>query len=62
MKDSLHDYVIDQLQGAKGQWPTVARESGVNIRTIEKIARREISDPGVSFIEKLARYFQARAA
>lgn len=62
MKGSLHEYVIDQLQSTKGQWPTVAEESGVNIRTIEKIARREISDPGVSFIEKLARYFQTRTA
>lgn len=27
-------------------------------RTIEKIARREIEDPGVSHIEKLAVYFR----
>lgn len=36
--------------------------SDVNIRTVEKIARREIADPGVSHIEKLANFFREREA
>lgn len=47
-----------ELQAAKGRWTAVADGSGVSARTIEKIARREIKDPGVSHIEKLARYFR----
>lgn len=59
---SLHDYVIEQLQAAKGTWPRVAEASGVSRRTLEKIARREIVDPSVSHIEKLAAYFRKRKA
>lgn len=49
---------MDRLEKAKGGWPTVAEGSGVSLRTLEKIARREIKDPGVSHIEKLAGYFR----
>jgi len=60
MKTSLHDYVIAQLQATRGEWQAVADGAGVSRRTLEKIARREIRDPGVSHIEKLAAYFRAR--
>lgn len=60
--ESLHEYVVSQLQATKGRWTVIATESGVSRRTIEKIARREIADPGVSFIERLARYFREREA
>lgn len=62
MSFPMHDYVLRQLEGAKGRWPKVAEESGVSIRTIEKIARREIIDPGVSHVQKLADYFLLEAA
>jgi len=62
MSDSLHDFVVDQLQDWKGRWPEVARGSGVSARTIEKIARREVIDPKVSNVEKLARYFREHKA
>lgn len=55
---SLHDFVVENLQRAKHRWPQVARDSGVNYRTLMKIATRETIDPGVSHIEKLARYFR----
>lgn len=58
MHASMYEYVLDQLSRAKGRWPAVAEGSGVSRRTIEKIARREIEDPGVSHIEKLARFFR----
>lgn len=60
MNTSIHQYVLEQLQAYKGQWRIVAEESGLSRRTIEKIARREIPDPGVSKIETLAAYFVAR--
>lgn len=56
---SMYEFVLSQLQATKGNWPTVARESGVSFRTVEKIARRQIKDPGVSHIQKLADYFRA---
>lgn len=58
MKQSLHEYVLERLEASKGRWARVAEGSGVSRRTVEKIARREIVDPGVSHIEKLARYFR----
>ncbi len=54
----MHEYVLRELQAAKGSWPEVAERSGVSQRTLEKIARQEIVDPGVSHIEKLASYFR----
>lgn len=56
--ESLHDYVLRNLKAYRGRWPMVAKESGVSRRTLEKIARSEIKDPGVSHIEKLAAYFR----
>lgn len=58
MQESIYEFVLERLEGTKGQWPRVARESGVSRRTIEKIARKEVKDPGVSLIEKLAAYFR----
>ena len=51
---------MDQLQRSKGRWRQVAQGAGVSRRTIEKIARREIEDPGVSHIEALAAYFKSQ--
>lgn len=62
MEQSLHEYVLEQLLASRGRWSEVAEESGVSKRTLEKIARREIKDPGVSHIEKLAAYFRGQSA
>lgn len=62
MGDSIYQYVLDELQAVKGTWPTVAEESGIPLRSLEKIARREFKNPGVMQIEILARYFRNRAA
>lgn len=53
----IYDYVLERLASSRGQWPAVAEGSGVSRRTLEKIARREIADPGVSHIQSLADYF-----
>ena len=64
----MYDYVLKELEASKGRWQEVADGSGVSKRTIEKIARKEIEDPGISHIEKLDLYFrrieakEARAA
>lgn len=58
MNESLHEYVIAQLESVKGTWPTVAAQTGISVRTIEKIGRRIVKNPGVSYIERLATYFR----
>ena len=55
----MHEYVIERLQDSKFRWPAVAAAAGVSRRTLEKIARREIADPGVSHVQKLHDYFRA---
>lgn len=60
MQTGIYEYVLRNLEAAKGTWAQVAEGSGVSKRTLEKIARKEIVDPGVSHIQKLADYFQDR--
>jgi hypothetical protein len=60
--DSLFEYVLGMLEASKGKWSAVAEGSGVSYRTLEKIARREIKNPGISHVEKLAKYFREQAA
>lgn len=55
--ESIHEYVLERLAQSKKQWDIVAKGSGVSIRTIEKIANREIEFPRVDKVEKLASYF-----
>lgn len=62
MDQPIFDYVLERLESSKGRWPTVAAESGVPYKTLTKIAQREIRDPGVSHIQKLADYFRAQSA
>jgi len=59
---SIYEYVLDRLQMTKGHWPQVAEETGISRRTIEKIARQEVQDPGVKTVEKLAQYFREQDA
>lgn len=61
MSESIYQYVLDQLEASKGHWPAVASATGMSRRTIEKIARQEVRDPGVSRIEKLAGYFRQQS-
>jgi hypothetical protein len=58
--ESTHQYVVAQLQAAKGQWPTIADESGVPLRTLEKIANRKKQPKAVTNLEKLTTYFRKR--
>ncbi len=60
--ESIYAYVLDRLGTWKGRWPKVAKGSKVSRRTIEKIFHKDIEDPGISHIEKLARFFRAEDA
>lgn len=56
--DSIYAYVMTRLEETDETYEEVAKGSKVPKRTVEKIARREIKDPGVSRVEKLAAYFR----
>ncbi len=58
--DSIHDHVVERLMACRGEWDAVAAATDISVRTIEKIARREIADPRIRKVEKLARYFGVR--
>lgn len=57
----IHANVLKALDTAidtgRFTYQQISDGSGVPKRTVEKIKRREIEDPGVSHIEKLANWF-----
>ena len=61
METPIYDYVMQELDAAKGHWPIVAAGSGVPKRTIEKIARREVANAGIKHVQALADYFKRAA-
>lgn len=62
MSESIYGFVMENLQATKYRWPEVAAGSGVPVRTLEKIARRETVNPKIETIEKLAAYFRDQHA
>ena len=62
METALYDYVMARLEVTTETYQQIADGSGVPKRTVEKVARREVSDPGVSTAQKLADYFRAQEA
>ncbi len=56
--ESIYAYVLEQFAKTDQTYAQIAKGSKVSKRTLEKIARREINDPGVSHVEKLAAYFR----
>ena len=57
----LFEYVLDQLDKARGRWPDVAAGAGIPYNTTVKIAQRRVPNPGVLTIQRLADYFRAHA-
>lgn len=62
MRESMHDFVVRRLQDAgPKRWQEISDESGVPLRTIEKVARRVYKSHRMVTIEPLAHilgYFQ----
>jgi transcriptional regulator with XRE-family HTH domain len=56
----LYDYVLQQFARTSLTYQEIADGSGVPKRTVEKVARKEIADPGVSTCDKLAAFFRAQ--
>lgn len=62
MTDSIYDFVMANLDACRSNWQAVADGSGVPKSTIVKIGCRIVKDPGVSRVEKLAKYFRKHPA
>lgn len=58
---NMHDYVVEKLGEWKYRRPEVAQATGISLRSIEKIARREIENPGVKHVQALYDYFQSQS-
>lgn len=58
MKDSIYRFVMSELDRTDQTYAQLARGTKVPKRTLEKIARREIKNPGVHHIERMAAYFR----
>lgn len=60
MTESIYLFVLGQLDAMhpRDRWETVAKETKMSLSTIKKIARKEVKNPGVKHIEKLAKYFR----
>ena len=59
---SLFCRVKKALEKTKGTWPEVARGAQVDYFTVVRIGSGKSKAPRYSTIEKLARYFDKRAA
>ena len=62
MSDSIYDFVMGRLEADKAGWKAAASGAGVPYSTVYKIGQRIVKDPGVSHIEKLAKYFRENPA
>lgn len=62
MTESIYEFVLGELELSKGSWSEVATTTGIPLRSIEKIARKEWKNPGVNHIDTLAAYFRSRAS
>ena len=62
METDLLKYVLAGLERTRGTWREVSRGSGVPYDTITKIAQRQIEDPKVSKVQRLADYFRSQEA
>lgn len=51
---NLYDFVSDGLQGREAEWSAAAEHAGVHRKTVERIAKRSVPNPGVRTMESLA--------
>lgn len=53
-----HAYVLAQFHSTRLTYHEVATSTGLNRRTVEKIAREEIVEPNVEMLDALAEFFR----
>lgn len=59
---SLYEFVLAHLRSGESTYQQISDGTGISRRTIEKIARQEIENPGVRNVETLATWFRERHA
>ena len=52
------DYVLMRLDASKGRLPSIAADTGISYRTLQKISLREVTNPGVQHVQTLYDYFR----
>ncbi len=62
METRLYEFVMEKFADSSETYQEISDGSGVPRRTVEKIARKEIENPGVSTCQKLADYFRKHKA
>lgn len=55
----MHQFVITKLREWRYRRPEIAAETGISLRTIEKIAREEVKNPGIRHVQTLHDFFQS---
>lgn len=58
MDKPLYDFVMDSFAESDQTYRQIAKGAGMSKRTVEKVARREIENPGVNTVQQLANYFR----
>lgn len=59
MEKPIYEFVMECFgERDRPSYRQIAKGSGVKKRTLEKVARREVKDPGVHSVQKLADYFR----
>ena len=59
MNKPIYTFVLEELAARKGEWPVIARESGVSYSTLCKVAQRHMKTPSVQIVQKLYDYLHA---
>lgn len=59
--DSDLEFVQQELDRAKGQWPNVAEGTNLHYNTIVRIGNKRAKNPGNRTIQKLVAYFKSRS-
>jgi hypothetical protein len=60
MKTSLYDELRAYFFAAKGTWPTIAKDLGIDKSWISKVLDGRIQDPGVRRTERILKYARAK--
>jgi hypothetical protein len=55
-------YLRARLAEEKGNWPTIAEESGVPYGTLEKVGQGDTENPSLPTARKIRDWFRARDA
>jgi predicted transcriptional regulator len=60
--DNSLTFVLAQLAAEKGGWKRISLESGIPYDTLTKIAQGRVKNPRWSTVQRLTKFFLARAA